>query len=202
MDNTQLIRVLRHNKIFDTIFNRLPCLDLPDVWVASGAVFQTVWNHLTNREPDYGIKDYNILYYDDSDLSKDAENKVIADVENLFRDLPMCLEVRNQARIPIWFQKKFGIPCAPIESSKQAINRFLSPLCMLGVQPRKGGIEVYAPFGFVDVKNMYIRPNLSSSFRPDIYFSKVIRWRQYWPEARMEQGGDKIYLKYLRGDGT
>ena len=43
-------------------------LNLPDWLVFSGAVYQPVLNHLTGRQPDYGIKDYDLGYFDDSDL--------------------------------------------------------------------------------------------------------------------------------------
>jgi hypothetical protein len=39
-------------------------LDFPDWLLVSGAVYQTVWNSLTDRHPDYGIKDYDLLYFD------------------------------------------------------------------------------------------------------------------------------------------
>ena len=42
-------------------------LYLPDWLVFSGAVYQPVLNHLTGRQPDYGIKDYDLGYFDDSD---------------------------------------------------------------------------------------------------------------------------------------
>jgi hypothetical protein len=35
--------------------------------VFSGAVYQPVLNHLTGRPLDYGIKDYDLGYYDASD---------------------------------------------------------------------------------------------------------------------------------------
>ena len=44
-------------------------LCLPDWLVFSGAVYQPVLNHLTGRPPDYGIKDYDLGYFDASDLS-------------------------------------------------------------------------------------------------------------------------------------
>jgi uncharacterized protein len=52
-------------------------LCLPDWLVFSGAVYQPVLNHLTGRPLDYGIKDYDLGYFDASDLSYDAEDKVI-----------------------------------------------------------------------------------------------------------------------------
>jgi uncharacterized protein len=53
------------------------CLCLPDWLVFSGAVYQPVLNHLTGRPLDYGIKDYDLGYFDDSDLSYEAEDAVI-----------------------------------------------------------------------------------------------------------------------------
>jgi hypothetical protein len=43
-------------------------LCLPDWLVFSGAVYQPVLNHLTGRPLDYGIKDYDLAYFDGSDL--------------------------------------------------------------------------------------------------------------------------------------
>ena len=39
-------------------------LRLPDWLVFSGAVYQPVLNHLTGRPLDYGIKDYDLGYFD------------------------------------------------------------------------------------------------------------------------------------------
>jgi hypothetical protein len=44
-------------------------LHLPDPLVFSGAVYQPVLNHLTGRASDYGIKDYDLAYFDAANLS-------------------------------------------------------------------------------------------------------------------------------------
>ncbi len=202
MDNLQFIRIIRSNPVFDRIMERLPELELPDVWVASGALFQTAWNHLTGREPEYGIKDYDIVYYDASDLSWEAEDRVINDATEMFKDLDADLEVKNQARVPIWFPEKFGKPYPPLTHSRKFINRFLATVCVIGLQPKKDTINVHAPYGFVDVSNMYIRPNLSSTFQPQAYLNKVERWKETWPELQTNDQGKKVYLKYFRGADT
>ena len=51
-------------------------LCLPDWLLFSGAVYQPVLNHLTGRPLDYGIKDYDFGYFEDSDLSYEAEVKL------------------------------------------------------------------------------------------------------------------------------
>ena len=63
-------------------------LCLPDWLVFSGAVYQSVLNHLTGRPLDYGIKDYDLAYFDASNLSHDAEDEVIRRVEATFDEPP------------------------------------------------------------------------------------------------------------------
>jgi hypothetical protein len=86
-------------------------LCLPDWLVFSGAVYQPVLNHLTGRPLDYGIKDYDLAYFDPSDLSHEAEDAVISRVKAAFDEpLRSMVEVRNQARVHLWFEAKFGEP--------------------------------------------------------------------------------------------
>ena len=47
----------------------LGTLRLPDWLVFSGAVYQPVLNHLTGRPSYYGVKDYDLAYFDGADLS-------------------------------------------------------------------------------------------------------------------------------------
>jgi hypothetical protein len=76
-------------------------LDLPDWRLFSGAVYQAVWNAQTGRATGYGIKDYDIGYFD-PDTSWDAEDVVIKRVAAAF-DEPVReqVEVRNQARVQV-----------------------------------------------------------------------------------------------------
>src|SRR5215469_7610258 len=79
-------------------------LYLPDWLAFSGAVYQPVLNHLTGRPLDYGIKDYDLAYFDSSDLSYEAEDAVIRRVKAAFEEpLRSMVEVRNQARVHLWF---------------------------------------------------------------------------------------------------
>ena len=51
-------------------------LDLPDWLLFSGAVYQPVWNHLTGRASDFGLKDFDIGYFD-ADTRYETEDAVI-----------------------------------------------------------------------------------------------------------------------------
>lgn len=138
-------------------------LDLPDWMIFSGAVYQPVWNALTGRDPDYGIKDYDVAYHDDSDTSYEAEDVVIQRVAAAFepplRDL---VEVRNQARVHLWFEKKFGAdePYPPLEDSAAALKRFVATAFCVGVRLEDDdSLRVWAPFGLEDLFAKRLRPN-------------------------------------------
>src|ERR1700731_2231914 len=76
-------------------------LDLSDWLVMSGAVYQRVLNQLTGRAPDYGIRDYDLGYFDASDISYEAEDVIIRRVAAAFDEpLKSAVEVRNQAGGP------------------------------------------------------------------------------------------------------
>ncbi len=136
-------------------------LDLPDWLVVSGAVYQRVLNHLTGRDPDYGIKDYDLAYFDASDTSYDAEDVVIRRAAAAFEPpLRALVEVRNQARVHLWFEGKFGEPYTPLRSSAEALERFVSPLFSVGVRLETDGrLDIVAPFGLEDLFAMSLRPN-------------------------------------------
>ena len=110
-------------------------LRLPDWLVFSGAVYQPVLNHLTGRPLDFGIKDYDLGYFDASDLSYEAEDEVIRQVRAAFDEpLRSMVEVRNQARVHLWFEAKFGEPYTQLSCTPQALERFASATFAVGVR--------------------------------------------------------------------
>jgi uncharacterized protein len=157
-------------------------LDLPDWLVFSGAIYQPVWNHLTGRLPDYGIKDYDLGYFD-PDPSWDAEDAVIRRVAAAFSPpLREQVEVRNQARVHLWFEDHFGEPYAPLARTAEALERFAAPVCAVGARlERDGELTIVAPFGLEDVFAMRLRRN---PHREPAGLAKVVdSARARWPEV-------------------
>lgn len=91
---------------------------LPDWYVTAGCLFQTVWNVVTDRHPTNGIKDYDVFYFENRDLSWEAEDAVIKAAGEAFAGLPAEVEVRNEARVHLWYEQKFGVACAPYASTE------------------------------------------------------------------------------------
>lgn len=136
-------------------------LALPDWRIVSGAVYQTVWNSLTGREPDYGIKDYDLFYFDGADISYEAEDVEIKRAAALYpTELSPLVEVRNQARVHLWFEAHFGESYAPLSCTDEALQRFVAPAFAVGVRLEADGrLGVAAPFGLDDLFALRLRPN-------------------------------------------
>jgi uncharacterized protein len=59
-------------------------LDLSDWLIMSGSVYQRVLNALTKQASDYGVRDYDLGYFEASDISYEAEDGVIRRVAAAF----------------------------------------------------------------------------------------------------------------------
>ena len=157
-------------------------LGLNDWRVFSGAVYQSVWNAVTGRPAGYGIRDYDLGYFD-PDTSWDAEDAVIGRVaaafEPPFRDM---VEVRNQARVHLWFEGKFGEPYDALTGTDEALARFVAPAFAVGVRLEEDGmINVAAPFGLEDVFSLTLRPNPNRPLANG-WTRAVENARARWPE--------------------
>jgi uncharacterized protein len=103
----QLTAILRGAPSLMRVLAIVRALDLSDWLIVSGAVYQRVLNKLTMRAPDYGIRDYDLGYFDASDISYEAEDAIIRRVAAAFDALlRSAVEVRNQAPVHIWRQHK------------------------------------------------------------------------------------------------
>lgn len=179
---TVLKSVLSRNEVLLEVLHRTAALDLPGWYVTAGCLFQTVWNVVTDRRPTSGIKDYDVFYFDRRDLSWEAEDAVIKTADEAFAGLPVEVEVRNEARVHLWYEQKFGVACAPYTSTEAAIDSFAATTCCLGVRLEQGGRwRVYAPHGLSDVFDLVVRPNPVLAPQ-EVYETKTARWRRQWPE--------------------
>ncbi|MDO9473651.1 MAG: nucleotidyltransferase family protein [Caulobacter sp.] len=179
----RLEAIIRGSDSLMTVMRLTRDLDLPDWLIVSGAVYQKVWNHVTGRDPDYGIKDYDIAYFDASDVSYEAEDVHIKRAAAHFPPpFDAQVEVRNQARVHLWFEEHFGEPYEPLTRSAEALERFVAPCFSVGVRLEADDrLTIAAPFGLEDLFSMTIRPNPTRGLAKG--WNKVIASaRGRWPE--------------------
>ena len=163
------------------VLTTVRALDLPDWRLFSGAIYQTVWNALTERDADYGIKDYDIGYFD-PDTGWDTEDRVIKRAAAAFDPvLAAKVEVRNQARVHLWFEQKFAEPYPPLSCTDDALLRFVCPAFAVGVRLEEDdALTVSAPFGLGDLFTMRLRRNPARAISDEAFqrvtASAVVRW--------------------------
>jgi uncharacterized protein len=182
MTRDEFLAAAFQNPVNQTIVDELFELALPDAWLVSGCLVQTVWNVRTNRAVDYGINDYDVFYFD-PDTSWEAEDAVIRTLAERFAKLGVTVEVRNQARVHLWYARKHGLPYPPLHSSTEGIDRFLTKNTRIGIRRTIDGYDVYAPDGFDDAANLTVRPNMTANFSAANYAKKAARWKALWPEV-------------------
>lgn len=181
MGKDEFLALALQNPVNGSIIDELRSLALPDAWLVSGCLVQTVWNALTGRAVDHGIADYDIFYFD-PDTSWDAEDAVIRKLQARLDHLGVKIETRNQARVHLWYPTKHGLPYPPLSRSIDGIDRFLTQNTQIGVRRTDDGFEVYAPHGFDDVAGLIARPNPGPNFSAANYAVKAARWKALWPE--------------------
>jgi hypothetical protein len=181
MNRDQFLAAALRNPVNEIIADELFGIALPDAWIVSGCLVQTAWNVLTERAVDHGIDDYDIFYFD-PDTSWQAEDAVIRQLQGRLKDLGATIEVRNQARVHLWYPEKHGLPYPALGSSTEGIDRFLTKNTQVGIRRTQGGHDVYAPNGFDDIAGLIVRPNPGPNFSAANYEAKARRWKASWPE--------------------
>lgn len=169
------------------ILQRLPALGLADCWLVAGCLFGPVWDARSGAAPGSHTRDYDIFYWD-ADTSWEAEDAVIGRARELFADLGVEIEVRNQARVPLWFERHFGSPYPASSGCAENIGRFIVACTCLGLRPEAGGgLRLHAPFGLEDLFDGILRPNPANP-TPDRFAAKCASYRARWPLLEVAPG--------------
>jgi uncharacterized protein len=162
---------------------RLRVLALPQWRLVAGCLYQTVWNVLTGRPRGTGIKDYDLIYFAGDDPSWEAEDAVIRRVVAATQGCVGPVEVRNQARVHFWFERRFGIPYTALSSADEALQRYAAVVHAVGVRLQVDDrLDIVAPFGLDDLFAMIIRPNRTMQNAAS-FANKAARARLFWPEV-------------------
>ncbi|MCI4661855.1 MAG: nucleotidyltransferase family protein [Neomegalonema sp.] len=181
----RLIEIIESAPLLTDLLERSRNLNLPAWRLVSGAIYNTVWNRLTGREDNHGINDLDIAYYD-PDLSWEAEDRVIRAAAPIFADLPFPVEIRNQARVHLWYEARFGRPYAPLASVEEGIDRYAAKTHAVGVRLlESGALDIFTPYGLEPIFAMRMVPNHLLDNR-ETYERKAKRALECWPELTVE----------------
>jgi len=176
----ELRAILVENAALVHVVERAPALGLPHWYLGAGCIAQTVWNVRCGWPAARAIRDYDLVYYDAADLSEDGEARQAGRAATLFGDLGIRLDVKNEARVHLWYTSRFGYPITPYRSLEEAIDCWPTTATAIGVRRLAAVPIVYAPFGLSDLLGLIVRPN-RRQITEAIYCAKVERWIAEWP---------------------
>lgn len=177
--------IIMSSEIINTVLKRAKQLDIDNYYIGAGCITQTVWNYLSNYPLDYGIKDIDFVYFDELKLDFESENSIIMQVKQLYSDLGIEIDVKNQARVHLWYKDHFGYSIEPYTSIESAINTWPTTATAVGIRIEKNNeFKVYAPFGLNDLFGKIVRAN-KAQITKQIYKKKVTSWLDRWSDLKV-----------------
>ena len=185
----QFFEFVRRNPVNAELLSRLRALQIPQGILTAGCLVQTVWNLKSGHDPQHGIKDYDIFYFDDSDLSWEAEDAVIRRVQQAVADLSAKVEIKNQARVHLWYKDKFGAEYPALQKAEDGIDRYLTLCTRVGI--RLCDSSLYAPDGLDDMWNGILRLNPLNP-QLELYLVKCTEYLQRWSWLTIVDGGETV----------
>ncbi len=101
----------------------------------------------------------------------------------------MPVEIRNEARVHLWYADHSGTPAPPFRDCRAAvpelcrrIDHSAAVCCCHGITVGTDGrLRVYAPHGYADLFQLVVRPNPRLAPR-EVHEAKAARWAAQWPE--------------------
>ena len=128
------------------------------------------------------MSDYDVFYFDDSDLSYEAEDAVIQRVAKHFSHLDVKIEVRNQARVHLWYPQRFGRPYPPLKSARDSIDRYLVACTCVGIEVASGALYSPDPLDDLVAGILKINPRFPD---PVQFMRKALSYQARWPWLRI-----------------
>lgn len=182
---TQQVTILQHilkldNELFQ-IIGAISKLAIANGYIAGGSITQSVWNYIFNQPIGYGFSDVDIVYFD-KDISETKERKTTKEILAAIPNEKYRVDVKNEARVHLWYQNKFGVTIKPYQSTEDAISTWPSTASSLGVYlDQTDHLQVFAPYGLNDLFTGIVAPN-KKLISENIYQNKADKWQSKWPD--------------------
>lgn len=176
----ELLKILLQSEDIKLILDNAEKLNLPNWYLAAGAVYQTIWNYIANTNTE--IKDFDVIYFDGSDLSEEKEKSLESQLQTEINNSKIEIDLKNEASVQLWYKKQTGIEMnEPYKNIEDAISNFPTTCSCIGITKRNGEYKLFAPYGLSDIFGMIVRAN-KKQITKEIYDTKCEKWKKKWPQ--------------------
>lgn len=91
-------------------------------------------------------------------------------------------DIKNQARVHLWYKEKFGRGIGSYINIYHAIDTFPTTSTTIGFLATHQSFIIYSTFGLGDLMSMQLRPN-KVKITKDIHYVKKNRPHKIWPKV-------------------
>jgi hypothetical protein len=177
--------ILESNEELQDTLRKIKQLEIPNWYIGGGSIAQIIWNNFHNFNWYKGIDDFDIVYFDKENISKEKESNYQARLQALLPNCRVRIEVVNEARVHLWFKEDYGREIFPFKSSEDAIRSFPTTSSAIGIKLNdKNNLEFFIPRGLTDLLEMVVRAN-KIHVSEKVYAKKAKRWKKEWPQLRI-----------------
>ncbi|MBS4195951.1 nucleotidyltransferase family protein [Lederbergia citri] len=181
-NESDIIRLIEHDRWMMDILHHAKSLDLPDWWICAGFVRSKVWDELHGFTIRTQIPDIDVIYYDPSDLNEETEKRYEERLRVLYPTIPWS--IKNEARMHI------GNNVLAYESSTDAISKFPETASALGVKlDSNDHLILTAPHGIHDVIHLEVRPTpyFLENQLTTLYEERIRKkdWKSTWTKLKI-----------------
>lgn len=132
-------------------------LELPEAYIAAGAIRNTYWAYRHDRSLDDVGGDVDVIFFDQT-RTRDDEAQLERALALLVTHVTW--EVTNQAHVHEWYEAYAGVPTRPLRSSIDGISTFPELATCVGARITSlDTVEIVAPHGLDDLVGMRWRRN-------------------------------------------
>lgn len=178
--NELLVSILKKNKSLMMVLDYISELNLPNFYIVASSVFQIIWNYYDGKDLNFGIKDIDVIYYNNSDLSveKDLEYYNMINEYVKSNGFNYEIDVSNEARMHLWkMAHGQGENVEQYKNSEDAMGKWIATVHAIGITKENNKIKVYAPYGLSDIFSRTIRPIKHNDNSKELYDKKVESWK-------------------------
>lgn len=184
-DAARLRTLIRSSPWVMDVLRAARACDLPDWLVGAGILRNLVWDEMHGGFDPANLRDVDVAFFDPGDLSTACEKEAESALRFRLPDVPW--DAKNEAAVHLWYERRFGVPVAPLTSSADAVGTWPETATAVAVRLYAAGeLQVVAPCGLGDLFRGICRRN-PRRVTVEEYRLRLQRKRvaQRWPEVRI-----------------
>jgi uncharacterized protein len=147
----EALKLILENSPVGTVLPAIAQLSLPNLWLAGGAVRNTVWRSLFGKACELVINDFDVAFFDlQGDRQQELDAKQV--LSQHFPDYKF--DVKNQASFARWRSGR-----RPYTSVEDGVGDWLHTATAVGVRvTMQGEWQFFMPYGLADLFNGVVCP--------------------------------------------